>query len=45
MSFDQNYFKTSMLDMTAEYAKVVPGLTINDTDRPKLYKMMPDSIR
>ena len=33
VSLDQNYFKTSMLEMAAEYVKVVPDLTIDDADR------------
>ena len=30
---DRNYFKTSMLEMAAVYVKVVPDLTIDDTER------------
>lgn len=33
VSLDQNYFKTSMLEMAAVYVKVVPDLTIDDADR------------
>ena len=33
VSLDQSYFKTSMLEMAAEYLKVVPDLTIDDADR------------
>lgn len=35
VSLDQNYFKTSMLEMAAEYVKVVPDLTIDDAERLK----------
>lgn len=35
VSLDQNYFKTSMLEMAVEYVKVVPDLTINDSERIK----------
>ena len=35
VSLDQNYFKTNMLEMAADYVKVVPALTINDSKRLK----------
>lgn len=33
-----------MLEMSAEYMKVVPDLTIDNADRLKLTKMMSDNI-
>ena len=36
VSLDQSYFKTSMLEMAAEYVKAVPNLTIDDADRLRL---------
>ncbi len=36
VALDQNYFKTDMLEMAAEYVKVVPDLTIDDADRLRL---------
>ena len=33
VSLDQNYFKTSMLELAAEYVKIVPDLTIDDAER------------
>ena len=36
VSLDQNYFKTGMLEMAAEYVKVVADLTIDDADRLRL---------
>ena len=33
VSLDQSYFKTSMLEMAAEYVKAMPDLTIDDADR------------
>ena len=33
VALDQNYFKTDMLEMAAEYVKVVPDLTIDDAER------------
>lgn len=35
VSLDQNYFKTDMLEMAAEYVNVVPDLTIDDAERLK----------
>lgn len=35
VSLDKNYFKTSMLEMAAEYVKAAADLTINDADRLK----------
>ncbi len=35
VALDQNYFKTDMLEMAAEYVKVVPDLTIDDAERLK----------
>ena len=35
VALDQSYFKTSMLEMAAEYVKVVPDLTIDDAERLK----------
>ncbi len=34
-ALDQNYFKTNMLEMAAEYVKAVPDLTIDDSERLK----------
>ena len=33
VSLDQNYFKTSVLELAGEYAGVVPDLTIDDSER------------
>ena len=33
VSLDQSHFKTSTLEMAAEYVKVVPDLTMDNTDR------------
>ena len=33
VSLDQNYFKTNLMELAAEYIKVVPDLTIDDADR------------
>ena len=33
VSLDQNYFKTNLLELAAEYIKVVPDLTIEDSER------------
>ena len=33
VSLDQNYFKTNLLELAADYIKVVPDLTIDDSDR------------
>ena len=35
VSLDQNYFKTNLLELAADYVKVVPDLTIDDSDRIK----------
>ena len=32
-SLDENYFKTDVLELAAEYVKAVPDLTIDDADR------------
>ena len=34
-----------MLDIVAEYVKEMPGLTIDDADRPKLSKIISDNIQ
>lgn len=33
VSLDQNYFKTNLLELAKEYIKVVPDLTIEDSER------------
>ena len=33
VSLDQNYFKTSVLELAEEYAGIVPDLTIDDSER------------
>lgn len=33
VSLDQNYFKTNLLELATEYIKVVPDLTIEDSER------------
>ena len=46
VALDQNYFKTDMLEMAGEYVKVVPDLTIDDSDRLRLAnRRMADNIR
>ena len=46
VALDQNYFKTDMLEMAAEYVKVVPDLTIDDAERLKhTIESMSASIR
>ena len=46
MSLNQNYFKTTVLELAAGYVNVVPDLTIDDADRLRLSnKRMADNIR
>ena len=46
VSLDQSYFKTSMLEMAAEYVKVVPSLTIDDSERlRRSNRVMAENIR
>ena len=33
VSLDQNYFKTNLMELATEYIKVVPDLTIEDSER------------
>ena len=35
VSLDQNYFKTNLMELAIEYMKVVPDLTIEDSERLK----------
>ena len=35
VSLDQNYFKTNLMELATEYLKVVPDLTIDDSERLK----------
>ena len=35
VSLDQNYFKTNLMELAVEYVKVVPDLTIDDSERLK----------
>lgn len=45
-SLDQNYFKTGVLELAAEYMTAVPDLTIDDSDRLRLSnKRMSDNIQ
>ncbi len=46
VSLDKNYFKTSMLEMAAEYMKVIRDLTIDDADRLKISnKILSENIQ
>lgn len=33
VSLDQNYFKTNLMELAVEYTKIVPDLTIDETER------------
>lgn len=45
-SLDENYFKTDMLELAAEYVLAVPDLTIDDADRLRLSnRMISDNLR
>lgn len=35
VSLDQNYFKTNLMELATEYIKIVPDLTIDDSERLK----------
>lgn len=46
VSLDQNYFKTNMPELAAEYVRMVPDLTIDDAERLRhATKRMSASIR
>ena len=43
---DQNYFKTDVLELAAEYVNIVPDLTIDDSERLKRSnRRMADNIQ
>ena len=45
-ALDQNYFKTNLLELAAEYVTTVPDLTINNEDRLRLSnRRMADNLR
>ena len=45
-SLDQNYFKTTPLELAAKYVAAVPDLTIDDADRLRLSnRRMSDNVR
>ena len=46
VSLDQNYFKTNLMELAIEYVKVVPDLTIDDSERlRRSNRRMADNVR